>query len=46
MVAEEHPKLNKGDTTNPGNGEESNPFDADSNAETKSSQTQPEPPSW
>jgi hypothetical protein len=43
-VAEEDPKLNKGQDTNPGNSEQTNPLDADSDAEAEASHDKPKPP--
>lgn len=44
VVAEQDPELDKGQGANPGNGEEANPLDAGSDAKTKTSHGEPEPP--
>jgi len=44
VVAEHNPELDQGQGTDPGDGEETNPLDAESDAQTEASHDQPEPP--
>lgn len=43
-IAKKHPELQKSKSTNPGNGEETDPLDAGGDTETKTSHGEPEPP--
>ena len=43
-VAEQHPKLDKGQQSNPGDSEKPNPFNASSDAEAQTSHDEPKPP--
>lgn len=43
-VAEENPELHQGQAAHPGNGEEPNPLDADSETQADAGEDEPEPP--
>lgn len=43
-VSKENPELDEGQASNPGNGEQTDPFDADSGTQTQASHQEPEPP--
>lgn len=45
-VAEKNPQLNQSQGSNPGNGKETNPLDAEVGSQTKTGHCQPEPPAW
>lgn len=44
-VTKENPELDQGQRSNPGNGEETNPLDAEGDTQTQTCHKQPEPPS-
>lgn len=43
-VSEKHPELDQGQASDPGDGKETHPLDAESNAETEARHSKPEPP--
>lgn len=45
VVSEQNPQLNQSQSSDPGDGEETNPFDTSSNTQSETTHGQPEPPS-
>ena len=44
VIAKQNPELDQGQETNPGNGKQTNPLDADSRSQTEAGHGEPEPP--
>jgi hypothetical protein len=46
IIPEQNPELKDSQAANPGNGEETNPFDAHCSSKSDPSRSQPKPPRW